>query len=87
MVALPFWAWAQIRCDGVLIAVEDFKNEFELETGITDYVLKMHNDRAVLYAQKKDADVINQFITSNNLEITLDFDSPITTAGGIKFVV
>jgi hypothetical protein len=78
---------AQIRCDGVLIAVEDFKNEFELETGITNYVLKMHDDRAVLYAQKKDADVINQFITNNNLEITLDFDSPINTAGGIKFVV
>jgi AMP-binding enzyme len=75
-----------IRVNGILTLIEQFKNRFEKETKIVNYVLNQEVNGFVLYALTTDKDIVSQYIEKNQVEVSIVYQDILPTNGGIKHV-
>ena len=74
-----------VRLNGVRISIDSFKMKFESHTGIRAYYLAVEELEIILYVKHADVEIAENFLISNNAEVTLLPVDDIPTSSGIKY--
>lgn len=77
-------ALKMLRIRGNLMQVEEFKNTFETETGVLNYVIEYKNDEFILHALHADSEKCLIFVQNNDVNVNVKFHDNLDTNGGIK---
>jgi len=75
-----------IRVYGNLITVEQFRQIFETETKVIDYVLENRANEFILHGLRQDCDAIINFVQRSNATVLAVFKDALPTNGGIKSI-
>ena len=75
-----------IRVNGNLVTVEEFRQLFETETQVVNYVIENRNGEFVLHGLQQDCDAIINFVQRSNATVLAVFKNNLPTNGGIKYV-
>ncbi len=77
----------QVRVRGQLTSFQEFRQEFEQQTGIVQYVLQQHQGSPRLLALDQDRAQVEQFVLDCQVELDVEYFDRLNTSGGIKNIV
>jgi len=77
----------QVRVRGQLTSFQEFRQAFEQQTGIVQYVLQQHQGSPRLLALDQDQAQVEQFVTDCQVELDVEYFDRLNTSGGIKNIV